>query len=108
MLKLLAMLGAGLPAIVAALLAFLTRKFGTATATIASFIILTAAFIACINIILQTVLGLIQIPSWIANSVGLFIPVNFTACLSAIMSARICRVAYDMAFDKIKLINSAS
>lgn len=108
MLKLVTLLFSGLPAIIAAVLSFITRKLGTATGTIAAFVVMTAAFIACINVILQNVLALIAVPTWIANSVGLFIPADFTAVIASVVSSRICRVAYDMAVWKIKAVNNAS
>jgi hypothetical protein len=107
MLKILTMLGAGIPAIIASILTFLTRKVGTATATIISFGFITAGMILCINVILQTVLSLIVMPPWISNAVGMFIPIDFTAVLSSIVSSRICRMAYDMAKFKIVSINAA-
>lgn len=108
MLKLITVLTSGIPAIISAVIAFIARKAGTAAATVASFIFLTAAFIACINTILQTLLVILTPPTWIANSLGLFIPANFTAVLSAIVSARICSVAYDLAMLKVKAINNAN
>lgn len=108
MVKLLTFLFSGIPAIVAALITFITRKVGVAAGTIASFVIITAGLILCINAILQTVLGMLAIPGWIANAVGMFIPINFAACLSAIVSSRICRAAYDIAKFKIIAINTAN
>ncbi|WP_211453015.1 DUF5455 family protein [Collimonas antrihumi] len=108
MLKLITLLLSGIPAIIAAIISMIGRKLGTAAASIASFVIITSGLIICINTILQTVLGYMTIPPFIANSVGLFIPIDWAACLSAIVSSRICRAAYDMAKLKIELINNAS
>lgn len=108
MLKLIGVLTSGIPAIVAAILAFITRKAGTAAGSIAAFVLLTTAFIACINTILNTVLTVMTVPAWISSGVGMFVPGNFTACLSAIMSAKICRSAYDLAMEKVRAINNAS
>lgn len=108
MLKLITVLVTGIPAIIGAILAFITRKVGTATMAIASFVVMTAAFIAAINSIIQSVLGLVSAPGWILNSVGMFMPADFSAVLAAVVSARICRAAYDMAVEKIKLVNNAS
>lgn len=107
MLKLIGLLATGIPAIIAAFLAFLTRKAGVAAASIASFVLITAGMILCINAILQHVLSLIVLPAWIATSVGMFIPINFAAVLAAIVSSKICRAAYDMAKFKIVAINNA-
>jgi hypothetical protein len=108
MLKLITVLTSGIPAIIAAVLTFITRKVGVAAGSIASFVIITAGLILCINAILQSVIAMIVIPAWIANSIGLFIPIDFAACLAAIVSSKICRAAYDMAKFKIVAINSAS
>jgi len=108
MVKLLTFLTSGIPAIVAAFLAFVTRKVGVAAGTIASFVIITSGLILCINAILQTVLGMMAIPAWLSNAVGMFIPIDFAACLSAIVSSRICRAAYDIAKFKIVAINAAN
>ncbi|WP_041741760.1 DUF5455 family protein [Collimonas fungivorans] len=108
MLKLVTLLLSGIPAIIAAIISMIGRKLGTAAASIASFVIITAGLIACINVILQNVLALIAIPPFIANSVGLFIPADWVACVTAVVSSRICRAAYDMALMKIKLVNNAS
>jgi len=108
MTKLIAVLVGGIPAIIAAFLAFLTRKVGVAGATIASFILLTTAMIACINSILQSVLAILVMPPWIATGVGMFMPGIFTTCLAAIISAKTCRVAYNIAMWKIQAINNAN
>jgi len=108
MLKLLAMFSAGIPAIIAAALAFIARKWGTTTATIAMFIFLTAAFIACINALLGQLLYLLSPPPFIAAAVGMFIPSNFAAILGVIISSKICRASYDLAMDKAKTFGSAS
>lgn len=36
------------------------------------------------------------------------VPANFKFCFSAILSAKTCRSAYDLAMEKVRLINSAS
>lgn len=108
MTKLIALLAGGIPAIIAAFLEFLSRKMGVAGATIASGILLTAAMIACINEILNNVLAVLTVPPFIANAVGMFMPGTFTLCLSAIISARVCRVAYNIAMWKVEQLNNAN
>lgn len=108
MLKLLAMLGAGLPAIIGGIIAFIGRKWGTVAATMAMFSALTVAFIVCINLLLENLLYLLQPPAAIATALGMFLPSNFAAILSTIVSAKICRAAYDLAMDKAKMYASAS
>ena len=108
MLKLVTLLLSGIPAIITAILSMIGRKLGTAGASIASFVVVTAALIAGINTLLQGVLGYVSIPPFIANSVGIFIPPDWVACVTAVVTARIFRAAYDVAVEKIKLINNAS
>lgn len=108
MIKLITLLASGIPAIIAAIIAFVTRKVGTAAGSLVSFALLTVAFVGCINLIFSTVLGAITLPTWLANGVGMFMPFNFSLCVSSIWSAKTCRAMYDMARFKIKLINSAN
>lgn len=105
---LIAVLLNGIPAIIAAIVSFITRKVGTAAGSITLFILMTGAFVACINSIMQSVLAVISLPLWVSNGVGMFMPANWAACISAVVSSKICRVAYDMALLKIKLVNNAS
>lgn len=108
MIRLITLLVSGIPAIISGVIAFLARKLGTATASVAAFVVLTAAFIASINTALQAVLSAMQLPSWAANAVGMFIPANFAVVLGAVVAAKIARAAYDLALEKIKVISSAN
>jgi hypothetical protein len=108
MIKLLTMLGAGIPALVGGLIAFIGRKWGTVAATVAMFGVLTAAFIACINLLLGQLLTLLNPPAAIANALGMFFPSDFASVLSVIVSSKICRAAYDLAMDKARVYASAS
>lgn len=90
------------------LIAFFTRKIAVATAVLASFVFITAAFIVCIKTMVLYVLTLAVIPAWIVNSLAMFVPFNFFVILSNILGAQSCRYAYDKAMDKIRIINSAS
>lgn len=108
MIRLITLLASGIPAIIAAIISFVTRKVGTASGSIVSFAIITIAFVAGINVIFQSVLSLISLPEWAANGIGMFFPSNFSLCVAAIWSAKTCRVMYDVARFKIKIINSAN
>lgn len=108
MIKLITLLGSGIPAIIASIIAFVTRKVGTAAGSIVSFGLLTVAFIACINMIFQAVMAVIVLPPWAANGIGMFFPSTFSISVASIWSAKTCRAMYDMARFKIKLINSAN
>lgn len=108
MIKLIGVMVAGIPAVVGSILAFMARKWGTAVASIALVVSLTVAMIVCINSILQTVLAALAFPGWLLTAVGMFIPANFAAVLGAIIAAKTCRAAFDLALLKTKLFNNAS
>lgn len=108
MIKLLTMLGAGIPALIGGLIAMIGRKWGTVASTLALFAFLTAAFIACINMLLSQLLTLLNPPAAVAAAIGMFFPSNFSAVLSVIVSSKICRAAYDLAMDKARMYASAS
>lgn len=108
MIKLLTMIGTGIPAIIAGIIAWLGRKFGVAAASVATMLLLTAAMIACINTIVNAVLVYAVLPAWLGSALGALIPGNFSAVLAAIVSSRICGAAFDLAMGKVKVINSAN
>ena len=108
MIKLITLLADGVPAIIAALVSFMTRKLVTATASIAAFIALTAAFIVSINALVTSLASSLSVPSWVTYGLGLFMPSDFSIVLAAIVAARIARAAYDLAMLKINAINSAN
>lgn len=108
MIKLIAVLVSGIPAIISALLAFFARKIGTASGSIAAWIALTTAFVAANQTLFNQLGSLLNPPSWISNGLGMFIPGDFGLCLSTVVAAKISRAAYDLARDKIALINAAN
>lgn len=105
---LISVLVSGIPSLIASILAFMTRKLATAAGSITAFLALTVVFIACNRAIFDTLGTLLNPPPFVAAAVGMFIPADFLACLGALISAQICRAAYDMAREKIRLINNAS
>jgi membrane-anchored glycerophosphoryl diester phosphodiesterase (GDPDase) len=108
MIKLIGVLVAGIPAIIAAILAQLGRKWVTVTAALALMVALTAAFIALINGFVSTLMAQAGVPGIIANAVGMFLPSNFGAVLGVIVSAHIARAAYDLAMQKAQVFASAT
>lgn len=86
----------------------LARKALVAAAGVSALLVLVGLFAFCINEILGTVLSLLNPPAWIANAVGMFIPPSFGLVLSAIVSAKICRAAYDLSRTKIGLYVKAT
>lgn len=97
----------GFGALFASLLAMFGRKATVAVASVTAILAVTAAFIVCVNSIFGFVAGLMP-PGWIANFIGMFIPVDFGLCTGSILSAYTCRAAYDLAMLKIKIMNSAN
>lgn len=108
MLKLVAIFTTGIPALFAMIVAHFGRKFTTITSTFIAMGLMLVVFISCINLILQSVLNFIAIPNWILVPLGMFIPVNFAAILSAIVSAKICRAAYDFMSKKVDIAAKAN
>lgn len=96
------------PTLTAWFVSFFTRKIVTITTTIASFIFLTVAFVACIKQIVLTVIALAAVPAWLVSGISMFIPVNFVFVVSSIWSAQSCRWAFDIAREKIKMMNNAT
>lgn len=108
MLRLIALLAAGVPAIVSSLLAFMARKLGTAAGSVVAWVALTVVFIACERSLFDSIWALVNPPAWVASFIGWFMPGDFVTCLGAVVSAKICRASYDLARDKLTLINNAS
>ena len=85
-------------------LAMFGRKFAVSTATVLAFIAATIAFIFCLKTILLGVTSALVIPAWIYSAIAWFIPSNFIAVVSAILSGKICKEGYNMVTTKIDLI----
>jgi len=108
MTKLIAFFVSTIPALFAAFFSFYSRKYTTAVAGLFALAAMLAIFISCINLILQTVLNVLVMPLWISTAVGMFIPGNFAVVLSAIVSGKICRAAFDYGQKKTDLVVKAS
>lgn len=108
MIQLLTLLGGSLTAIISAVIALLGRKWATAASAIGLFVVMTAAMIACINTILAAAVAFLVMPGWLASAVGMFVPSGFAACVGAIVSAKTCRAAYDLAMAKADTFAKAS
>ena len=89
-------------------LALFGRKFTVATASVLAFLATTAALIVCLKSILGAVIALITIPSWIYTAIAWFVPSNWVALVSAILSGKICKQAYLLVQHKIDLITKAN
>jgi hypothetical protein len=108
MLKLITFLTTTIPAIFSAFFAYFLRKHTTAVAGVLAFGAITLIFISCINLILQTAIGLIAVPAWLLTAIGMFIPSNFAAVWAAVVSGKICRAAYDYGVKKTDIIVKAN
>lgn len=108
MAKLVAFLFTTIPALFGVFFQYYARKYTTAIAGIMAFGAMLVIFISCINLILQSVLTLIVIPAWLTTPIGMFIPSNFALVLSAMVSGRICRAAFDYGNKKTDLVVKAN
>ena len=109
MIRLITGLWGGITAMVAAIFALAGRKAGTVVAGLATFAALTVIFIACINALVQTMVGAITsawgaVAIWLLMPVGMFIPSNFALIMAGIVSGKICRAAYDLGKKKTELV----
>lgn len=107
MIKAIMWLAEGFVLLLSSILSFFGRKGLIAASVVTMAVSLTVAFVACIKYILDTIAGLIP-PGWVFDILMMWIPSNFAACLAAILSANICRAAYDLAMTKLHLITSAN
>jgi hypothetical protein len=96
------------PAITAWAVQFFTRKMVVVGSMITTFVFMTAAFVACIKIIITSILLALSLPAWIAAGIAMFLPANFAMCLAAIGSAKSCRWAYDKAREKLQIVASSN
>jgi hypothetical protein len=95
-------------ALFANFLALFGRKFTVATAAVLAMIATTVTMVVCLKSILTGVTALLVIPSWIYTAIAWFIPSNFIAVVSAILSGKICKQAYLLVQNKIDLITKAN
>jgi hypothetical protein len=108
MTKLIAFLFTTIPALFSMFFAIYARKHVTVIAGLMAFGAMLVIFVSCISLILQSVLALIVIPAWLTTSIGIFVPSNFVVVLSAVVSGRICRAAFDYGNKKTDLVVKAN
>lgn len=108
MIKLITGLWAGVTGLIAAIFALSSRKVGVVTVGLATFASLTVVFVAAINALAIMMLGYISdaqsVLGWLLNSVGIFVPGNFALVVSGVVSAKICRAAYDFGRKKTDIV----
>lgn len=89
-------------------LAMFGRKFTVSTAAVLAFLAATTAMIFCMKSILLGITSLLVIPGWIYSAIAMFIPSNFIAVVSSILSGKICKEAYHMVNTKIDLVTKST
>jgi len=106
MIKLIAGLYSGIIAMIAAIFAIGTRKAGTVVGGLAALVALTVVFVACINALVQSLQGAIVAAEvgWMATFIGMWVPVNAAFCAATVVSAKICRGAYDLGRKKTDIV----
>jgi len=109
MIKLISGLYGGITAMIAAIFALASRKAGTVVAGLATLAALVLIFIACINALVQSVVIAIGaaemlLAGWLLTFIGMFVPGNTAVCLASMVSAKICRAAYDLGRKKTDII----
>ena len=83
-----------------------TKKVAMAMAASATFIALTLAMWAALKAI---VAGLsFAVPGVVSTYFAMAIPENFSACVSALLAARMARTIYDWHVENLKLISMSS
>ena len=92
----------------AAIWAFIGRKAAVGIASVAAVVMMTVAFLICIKSIITNVAAIATVPLWLESVIWWFVPSNWVALCSSILAAKTCRVAFEMAREKIKMLNEAS
>ena len=81
----------------------LAKKTLYATAAIASSIALTLAMAAAIQNLLAGIVH--SLPAWVATG-AFFLPTNLSACIAAIISAKVFRFVYDWNMRNLEMAAS--
>ena len=105
-----------MPALVAALIAFLSALLISLFEFVAEFfskrlliiavsvtvlVAVTVAFFAIIDTTVNAIL--VGVPTPVTQYIGLFLPSNFAACMSALVTAKLARWAYDWQYNILKI-----
>lgn len=80
---------------------FLTKRLLIVVTSITVLIAITTAFFLAIDTLMQTII--VSMPTEVSQYIGLFLPSNFTACMSAIVTAKLARWAYDWKRNMINI-----
>lgn len=108
MISVLIAIGNTIAGLFAYFLLLFTRKGLVATASLAAVVATTATTILCFKVLVDSVLALVIIPSWMLIGLSAIIPGNFLQIIAYICSGHICRAVYDVLVEQIRLVNNAS
>lgn len=81
----------------------LAKKAVYAATAAAALLALTTAFIAVVKALLYGIVA--TLPAWAATGAALLLPSNLSACISAILAAKIARWIYDYHVETLKLVS---
>lgn len=85
------------------------RKFVVSSATVSFLVGLVVLFVSCIKALFTGIVAMLALANaWFAEFFLMFVPSNLPLLLSTIFSAKICRAAFDLAKEKLHLINNAN
>ena len=86
---------------------FFGRKAVVAIATTSTFVLMVVAFLVCIKMLIAKAMALLVIPSLLSISFFWFVPSNWTFLLSLILSAQTCKMSFNYALYKLRMLNDA-
>ena len=93
--------------IIVAIWEFFGRKATIAIATTSAFVLMVAAFLVCIKLLIVKAVALLVVPAVVQTAFFYFVPSNWTFLISLIMSAQTCKMAFNYALYKLRMINDA-
>lgn len=80
-----------------------TKKVAMVAAAGATFVALTLAFW---GVMVAAIAALsYSMPSWLSSGIGQVIPGNLSACVSALVAARLARAVYDWHVENLKIMS---
>lgn len=86
---------------------FFGRKATIAIATTSTFVLMVASLLACIKLLIAKAVALLVVPAVLQTAFFWFVPSNWTFLLSLILSAQTCKMAFNYALYKLRMINEA-
>lgn len=108
MINILVAIGSTISGLFAYFLLLFSRKGLVATASLAAVVATTGTVILCFKAIVDAVLSLALMPSWMVMGLGAIIPGNFIQVLAYICSGYMCKAVYEVLGEQIRLVNNAN